>query len=151
MGYTASAKPSELEEIWYVVDAQDKVLGKLACDVASVLRGKHMPNFSPHVDMKTHVIVVNAEKVGLSGRKWDKKIYYHHSGWRGGLRSFTAKELNERKPGELVRRAVKGMLPKNKLAAVLMTHLRIFAGPEHHHQAQKPTAFPEMKAKLQKA
>ena len=142
MGYTASAKPSDLEEQWYFVDAKDMVLGELASDIASVLRGKHMTNFSPHVNMKTHVIVVNAEKVHLTGRKWDQKIYYRHSGWRGGLKSRTALELNKRKPGELVRVAVKGMLPKNRLGRATMKRLRIFAGEAHHHDAQKPVPLP---------
>lgn len=142
MGYTESAKASELEEKWYVIDAKDKVLGELASDIASVLRGKHLPNFTPHANMKTHVVVVNAEKVHLSGRKWDDKKYYDHSGWRGGLRTQTAKDLNQRKPGDLVRRAVKGMLPKNRLGNATMTRLRIFAGETHTHQAQQPVPMP---------
>ena len=142
MGYTASAQPKELKETWFIVDAENKVLGALAADIATVLRGKHRPDFTPHVNMQTHVVVVNAEAVHLTGRKWERKVYYQHSGWRGGLRSFTAKELNDRKPGELVRRAVKGMLPKNRLGRAAMKRLRIFAGPEHHHQAQQPIPMP---------
>ena len=102
MGYTTSAKFEDLEETWYVVDAQDQVLGDLASDIATVLRGKHLANFTPHVNMRTHVVVVNAEKVHLTGRKWENKTYYHHTGWPGGLKTVTARELNERKPGELV-------------------------------------------------
>lgn len=142
MGYTESAKSSDLKETWYIVDAKDKVLGELASDIASVLRGKHLPNFTPHVNMRTHVVVVNAEKVHLTGRKWDDKMYYNHSGWRGGLRAHNAKDLNQRKPGELVRRAVRGMLPKNRLGNATMTRLRIFAGEEHTHHAQQPVPMP---------
>ena len=130
--------PMQLE--W--VDAEDQVLGDLASDIATVLRGKHLANFTPHVNMRTHVVVVNAEKVHLTGRKWDNKTYYHHTGWPGGLRSITARELNERKPGEVVRKAVRGMTPKNKLGATMMKRLRIFAGPKHEHKAQKPVPLP---------
>lgn len=142
MGYTASAKASELEERWYVVDAENEVLGKLASDIATVLRGKHLPSFTPHANMQTHVIVVNAEKVHLSGRKWEDKKYFRHSGWVGGIKETNARQLNEKKPGELVRKAVWGMLPKNRLGHQTMTRLRIVAGPEHHHQAQKPEPMP---------
>lgn len=142
MGYTQSAKASELEETWYVIDAKDQVLGKLASDIATVLRGKHLPSFTPHANMKTHVVVVNAEKVHLTGRKWTDKKYYNYSGYQGGLREANAHDLNQRKPGELVRRAVKGMLPKNRLGNATMTRLRIFAGEEHTHQAQKPVPMP---------
>lgn len=142
MGYTASAKSSELEEVWYVVDAENRVLGELASDIAFVLRGKHLPSFTPHINMKTHVIVVNAEKVHLTGRKWENKIYYRHSGWVGGLKSTTARELNTRKPGEPVRLAVRGMLPKNRLGRTMLTRLRIVAGPDNPHTAQKPVPMP---------
>ena len=138
MGYTASAKAHELAETWYVVDAKDKVLGQLAADVASVLRGKNLVNFTPHVNMQTHVIVVNAEKVHLTGEKWKNKRYQHHTGWRGGLRDFSATELLGRKPTEIVRRAVWGMVPKTRLGRAAMKRLRIFVGPEHTHAAQKP-------------
>jgi large subunit ribosomal protein L13 len=147
MGYTASAKSSELKETWYIVDARNQVLGKIASAVASALRGKHLTNYTPHADMKTHVIVVNAEKVHLTGRKWDQKEYHNHSGWPGGLRTFKARQLNQRKPGELVRRAVWGMLPKNRLGRGMLTRLRVVAGPEHRHQAQKPTPLPTMERK----
>src|SRR5256885_110705 len=126
MGYTVSAKSETLEEKWYVVDAKDQVLGRLASDIASVLRGKHLPNFTPHVNMKTHVVVLNADKVHLTGRKWTDKRYRHHTGWRGGLRDFSAQELNQRTPGELVRRAVWGMLPKGRLGHATMTRLRLY-------------------------
>lgn len=146
MGYTASANPRDLQETWYVVDAKGKVLGQLAADIASVLRGKHMANFTPHVDMKTHVIVLNADKVHLTGRKWGDKLYYNHSLWRGGLRTFTARELNDRKPGELVRRAVWGMLPKTRLGEATMKRLRIYSSDEHPHAAQKPIPMPTRQA-----
>ena len=143
MGYTPSANAATLQERWYVVDARDAVLGRLASQIAHVLRGKHLPEFTPHVNMKTHVIVVNADRIQLTGKKLENKKYYRHSGWVGGLRETTAIELNEKKPGELVRLAVKGMLPGNTLGRQAMTRLRIFAGPEHHHQAQKPEPLPD--------
>lgn len=146
MGYTASAKAHELEEKWYVVDATDKVLGQLAADIATVLRGKHLPTFTPHANMRTHVIVLNAGKVHLSGDKWTTKQYRHHTLWRGGLREFSAKALEERTPGEVVRRAVWGMLPKGRLGHATMTRLRIFAGGDHEHAAQKPVPMPNLRA-----
>lgn len=148
MGYTPSAKFEELKETWYVIDAKDRVLGQLAADVASMLRGKTMVNFTPHVNMRTHVIVLNANKVHLTGDKWTKKQYHHHTGWRGGLRTFSARELNQRDPGELVRRAVWGMIPKNRLGRATMTRLRIFEGSDHPHQAQNPVPMP---GRIQKA
>jgi large subunit ribosomal protein L13 len=142
MGYTVSANEQTLQEKWYVVDAKDQVLGRLASDIAAVLRGKHMPTFTPHVNMKTHVIVVNAECVRLTGDKMKTKKYYRHSGWVGGIKETTAEKLNARKPGELVRMAVQGMLPHNRLGDATMTRLRIFAGPSHDHAAQKPEPLP---------
>lgn len=144
MGYTASAKSHELEEKWYVVDAKDQVLGRLAADIATVLRGKHLPNFTPHANMRTHVVVLNADKVHLTGRKWTDKKYYDHSGWRGGLRELSARQLNEKTPGDLVRRAVWGMLPKSRLSRAAMTRLRLFAGEDHCHQGQRPQPLPTM-------
>jgi large subunit ribosomal protein L13 len=149
MGYTRSANAATLNERWYVVDAENAVLGRLASQIAHVLRGKHLPEFTPHVSMKTHVVVVNAEKVRLTGNKQADKKYYRHSGWVGGIKETTAGELNEKKPGDLVRLAVKGMLPGNKLGRQAMTRLRIFAGPAHHHQAQKPEPLPERLAPQQ--
>jgi large subunit ribosomal protein L13 len=146
-GYTKSAKTNELPEQWYVVDARDQILGRLASDIAYVLRGKHMPQYTPHVDMRTHVVVVNAEKVRLTGDKWLSKHYYHHTMHPGGLKETNAARLNEKKPGELVRVAVQGMLPKNRLGRVIMTHLRVFAGETHDHQAQKPQPLPPRTAK----
>lgn len=141
-GYTPSAKSEDLKETWYYVDAEGKVLGQLAADIASVLRGKHMVNFTPHVNMRTHVVVLNAGKVHLTGRKWTDKLYRDHSGWRGGLRTAAARDLNAKKPGELVRRAVQGMLPKTRLGDATMKRLRIFEGAEHTHKAQRPVPLP---------
>ena len=142
MGYTASAKSQDLEEQWFYVDAEGKILGRLASDIAYVLRGKHMPNYTPHVNMKTHVIVLNADKIRLTGNKWTDKKYYRHSNWVGGLREASAKEVLEKKPEELIQMAVWGMLPKNRLSRVTMTRLRVYAGPDHDHQAQKPQPLP---------
>ena len=135
---TYSAKESDLEKKWFVVDAEGKVLGRMATKIADVLRGKNKPIFTPHVDTGDFVVVVNAEKVKLTGTKLANKIYYHHSGYPGGLKSATAKKINEEKPEELIRLAVKGMLPKNKLGSRLITKLKIYRGKDHPHQAQQP-------------
>ncbi len=142
MGYTASANEQTLPEKWYVIDAAGMVLGRLASDVAHVLRGKHSPQFTPHANMKTHVIVLNADKVVLTKDKMRTKTYYRHTGWPGGIRSISAEALNARKPGELVRIAVQGMLPKNRLGRATMTRLRVYATGEHQHHAQKPEPLP---------
>jgi large subunit ribosomal protein L13 len=136
--YTYSAKKSDIEEKWWVIDAEGQVLGRLASSVASRLRGKHNPLFTPHVDTGDSVIVVNPEKIVLTGRKWDQKNYYRHSGYIGGLKTINAKKLIEEKPENLVRIAVKGMLPKNSLGRTLIKKLKVYAGGEHPHQAQKP-------------
>lgn len=146
MGYTASAKSHELQEQWYVVDAEGQVLGRLASEIAYVLRGKHMPNYTPHANMRTHVIVVNADKVVLTGDKWVEKKYYRHSNWVGGLREASARELREKKPTELLRIAVWGMLPKNRLGRATMSRLRLYASPEHPHAAQQPQPLPKRTA-----
>jgi len=135
---TFMAKKGEVERKWYVVDATNKVLGRLASEIAKKLRGKDKPIFTPHVDTGDFVIVVNAEKVRLTGKKWDKKIYYHHTGYMGGLKEVVAKELLRKKPEELIRHAVKGMLPKNRLRRKLLKKLKVYAGPNHPHEAQKP-------------
>lgn len=142
MGYTASANAQTLKEQWYVVDAKDKVLGRLASDIAHVLRGKHLPNFTPHANMKTHVIVLNADKVRMTKNKMQTKKYYRHTGWVGHIREATAEQINYKKPGDLVRRAVWGMLPNNRLGRATMTRLRIFSEGEHPHQAQQPQPLP---------
>jgi large subunit ribosomal protein L13 len=135
---TYSAKPGEITREWYLVDAEGKTLGRLATQIADTLRGKRKPQFTPHVDTGDFVIVVNAEKVHVTGNKLDQKRYYRHSGYPGGLRSRTLREQLERRPTEVLRVAVKGMLPKNRLARQQITKLKIYAGPEHPHEAQNP-------------
>jgi large subunit ribosomal protein L13 len=139
--YTVSAKSSDNKEKWWVVDAEEAVLGRLATTVASHLRGKHNPMFTPHVDCGDWVVVVNADKVNLTGRKWAQKTYYRHSGYVGGIKSITAEKLLEKRPEDLVRFAVKGMLPKNRLGRKLFKKLKVYAGPEHPHGAQQPEAL----------
>ena len=135
---TYSAKPREITRNWYVVDAEAKTLGRLATQIAGVLRGKGKPAYTPHVDTGDFVIVVNAEKIHVTGNKLDQKRYYRHSGYPGGLRSRTLREQLARRPTEVLRTAVKGMLPKNRLARQQITKLKIYAGPEHPHEAQAP-------------
>ena len=136
--YTCSAKASDNKQKWFIVDAEDMILGRLATLVASRLRGKHNPMFTPHVDTGDWIIVINADKIKLTGRKWEKKIYYRHSGYMGGLRSLTARELHEKRPEDLVKIAVKGMLPKNCLGRQLNKKLKVYAGVDHPHEAQMP-------------
>lgn len=136
--YTYSAKRSDNQENWCVVDAKDKVLGRIASEVAARIRGKYNPLYTPHTDTGDWVIVVNADKVRLTGNKWDQKTYYRHSGYTGSLKSITAKELLVKQPEELVRRAVRGMLPKNRLGRKLNNKLYVYAGEEHPHAAQQP-------------
>ena len=136
--YTTSAKRSDNPQKWYVVDASGAVLGRLASQVAQRLRGKHNPHFTPHVDTGDWVIVINADKITLSGRKMDQKVYYRHSGYIGGLKEITAKELLKKKPEALVQYAVKGMLPKNKLGRQIFKKLKVYAGATHPHEAQQP-------------
>ncbi|MEW6669465.1 MAG: 50S ribosomal protein L13 [Thermodesulfobacteriota bacterium] len=135
---TYVAKESEVERKWYLVDAQDKILGRLATQIAVRLRGKHKAVFTPHVDTGDFVVVVNADKVTLSGQKWDKKIYYHHSGYIGGLKEITARKLREKRPEDILRFAVRRMLPRNVLGRRQLKKLKIYAGPEHPHEAQNP-------------
>ncbi len=136
---TQSARPAEVERKWFVVDAEDMVLGRLATRVASILRGKHKAIFTPHVDTGDHVIVVNAEKVKLTGRKLEQKLYYRHSGYMGGLKTITAgKLLASAHADRVVRKAVVGMLPKNALGRQMASKLKVYAGPDHKHAAQKP-------------
>lgn len=138
---TEVAKMENVERNWYVVDAQDAVLGRLATEVASILRGKNKPTFSPSVDTGDFVIVLNAEKIALTGRKLSDKVYYSHSGFPGGLKEITAEKLLEKKPEDVIRKAVKGMLPKNKLARQMITKLKVYAGNSHPHDAQQPKAI----------
>jgi large subunit ribosomal protein L13 len=140
--YTYSAKQSDIKEQWFVVDAAGMVLGRLATQVAHRLRGKHNPLFTPHVDTGDRIIVINAEKIELTGKKWDQKNYYRHSGYIGGLKSITARKLLEKKPEDLVRFAVKGMLPKNRLGRKIIKKLKVYAGDKHPHEAQQPQELP---------
>ena len=136
---TFSPKVSEIQRAWYVVDADGLVLGRLASEVARILRGKHRPYFAPHVDTGDHVVVVNADKVVLTSGKADDKLAYRHSGYPGGLRSTTYAELLEKSPDEMIRRSVRGMLPKNTLGRAMLGKLNVYAGPDHHpHAAQRP-------------
>jgi large subunit ribosomal protein L13 len=135
---TWNAKPGDVERRWYVVDADGKTLGRLATRIADALRGKDKPQYTPHVDTGDFVVVVNAEKISVTGKKLDDKIYYRHSGYPGGIRSRTLREELERRPTEVIRTAVKGMLPRNRLGRAQLTKLKIYAGPEHPHGAQDP-------------
>jgi large subunit ribosomal protein L13 len=135
---TYVAKPEDFERQWFVVDAADLVLGRMATQVAMRLRGKHKPVFTPHLDTGDFIIVINADKVVLTGNKWDQKNYYRHSGYPGGITATVAKKLKETKPEDLVRAAVRGMLPKNRLGRQIIKKLKIYAGPEHPHSAQQP-------------
>jgi large subunit ribosomal protein L13 len=131
----------EIEKKWHLVDATDKVLGRLASEIASRLRGKHKPTFSTFMDNGDFVVVVNAEKIQLTGKKWDDKQYHHHTGFMGGLKTMNAKEMLEKKPTEILRMAVKGMLPKNSLGRAQLKKLKIYAGAEHPHEAQQPAVL----------
>ena len=136
--YTYSAKQSDNQNKWYVIDAEGAVLGRLASSVAARLRGKNNPLFTPHTDMGDSVIIINVDKIVLTGRKWDQKNYYRHSGYVGGLKSITAKKLLEKRPEDIVRFAVKGMLPKNRLGRQIFKKLKVYAGKDHPHGAQNP-------------
>jgi large subunit ribosomal protein L13 len=138
---TYLAKPSEITRKWYVVDAEKKTLGRLASRVAILLRGKHKPTFTPNVDTGDHVIIINAEKVRLTGGKFKTKTYTHHTGYPGGLKTLTAAELHAKRPTELLARAIKGMLPKNSLGRQMAKKLKVYAGTSHPHQAQRPESI----------
>ncbi len=135
---TYLAPVNEIERKWYVVDAEDKILGRLATEIASRLRGKHKPTFSPFIDNGDFIIVTNAEKIQLTGKKWDDKKYYRHTGYMGGIKETTAKDLLEKHPTDLVFKAVKGMLPKNKLGRAQLKKLKVYTGADHPHKAQQP-------------
>lgn len=135
---TFMASPATIDRKWYVVDATDMTLGRLASAVASVLRGKNKPTYTPHMDTGDYVIVVNAEKVKVTGKKLDQKIYYHHSDYVGGMKETTLREMMAKKPERVIEMAVKGMLPKGPLGREMYTKLYVYAGPEHKHAAQKP-------------
>ena len=137
-GKTYMARPADIDRKWYVIDAEDKVLGRLAAEIATILRGKHKPQYTPHMDTGDFVIVINAEKVKLTGKKRQQKTYYWHTGYPGGIRSNTAEQLLARRPEEVIRKAVWGMLPGNKLSRQQLTKLKVYAGPDHPHMAQMP-------------
>lgn len=135
---TFMAKPAEVERKWYVVDAEGQTLGRLSSQIAAILRGKHKPIYTPHVDTGDFVIVVNAEKIHLTGDKWDQKMFRHHSGYPGGLKSTRYADVRDKHPERIIETAVKGMLPKNTLGRQMYKKLKVYAGPEHKHQAQMP-------------
>lgn len=147
MNTTYQAKPDELTRDWYIVDAEGQTLGRLASQIAQVLRGKHKPTFTPHVDMGDFVIVINAEKIGVSGRKEDQKLYRHHSGYPGGFKTENLKHLRARRPEAIVERAVRGMLPHSRLGDRQITKLKVYVGADHPHAAQQPKPFTFMKEK----
>jgi large subunit ribosomal protein L13 len=138
---THSTKPSEIERQWYVVDAEGQTLGRLASEIAKILKGKHKPIYAPHLDTGDYVIVINAEKVHVTGRKMDQKIYYRHSGYPGGLTGLTLREQLDRHPTRVIRSAVKGMLPHNRLGRAMLGKLKVYAGDAHPHAAQQPRAL----------
>ena len=138
---TYSAKPSEIERKWYVIDAAGKPLGRVATEAAKLLRGKHKPTFTPNIDTGDHVIIVNCKDVVFTGKKLDQKIYRHHSGYIGGMKEVTAREMMNKKPEEAMYLAIKGMLPKNSLGRQTLKKLRVYAGSEHENIAQKPEVW----------
>jgi len=135
---TYSAKARDIKRKWCVVDATDKILGRLASNIAARLRGKHKPVYTAHVDTGDFIIVVNADKVRLTGKKWSDKLYHHHTGYIGGIKTVNAEELLSKKPEELIRHAVRGMLPKNSLGRTMLSKLKVYTGADHPHQAQQP-------------
>ena len=138
---TFSAKPETVKRDWFVIDAEDKVLGRLATEIAHRLRGKHKAEYTPHVDTGDYIVVINAEKVAVTGNKFKNKIYHHHTGYPGGLKSVTFDKLQATKPEMIIEKAVKGMLPKNPLGRDMFRKLKVFAGSEHNHAAQQPKAL----------
>ena len=135
---TFSAKPKEVKRDWFVVDATDKVLGRLAAEVAHRLRGKHKAEYTPHVDTGDYIVVINAEKIAVTGNKANAKVYYHHTGHPGGIKATSYKDMLEKHPTRIIEKAVKGMLPKNKLGRAMFSKLRVYAGDDHVHTAQQP-------------
>jgi large subunit ribosomal protein L13 len=135
---TYSAKPGDIERSWYIVDADGQTLGRMASQIASILRGKHKPMFTPHMDCGDYVIVVNAEKVHVTGNRLDDKMYYRHSGYPGGLKQTPLREMLKTRPERVIEEAVRRMLPKNNLGRHMLKKLRVYAGPEHQHEAQNP-------------
>lgn len=139
---TQSVKPTDIQKEWVLVDAAKKPLGRVASEVARLLRGKHKPSFVPHLDCGDHVVIINAKDVVLTGRKWDQKVYYRHSNYIGGIKATMAKDLVQTHPERLLETAVKGMLPRNKLGRKILKNLKVYAGSEHPHTAQKPVQAP---------
>ena len=139
---TCSITPADIKKEWVIVDGSNIPLGRVASQIAHILRGKHKASFVPHLDCGDNVIVINAEKIHLSGNKWDQKTYYHHTGYIGGIKAITAKDLFQKKPEQILTKAVKGMLPKNKLANKQIQNLKVYMGSEHPHEAQKPSPAP---------
>jgi large subunit ribosomal protein L13 len=135
------AKPSEIERKWYVLDAEGKTLGRLCTEAAMILRGKKKPIYTPYIDTGDYVIIVNAEKVQVTGKKFKEKVYKHHTGYPGGLKEITYDKLQAKDPEEIIRHAVKGMMPKGPLGRQMFKKLKVYAGPEHEHQAQKPEVW----------
>lgn len=135
---TVSAKPAEVRREWLLVNAEDKTLGRLATEIARRLRGKHKPEYTPHVDTGDYIVVVNAEKIRVTGNKMKDKMYHHHTGYVGNLKSINLEKLLQKAPERVIQSAVKGMLPKNPLGRAMFKKLRVYAGPEHEHQAQQP-------------
>ncbi|MEA4898551.1 50S ribosomal protein L13 [Bacillota bacterium Meth-B3] len=138
---TYMAKKGAVDRQWLVIDAEDLVLGRMASQVASMLRGKHKPCFTPHVDTGDYIIIVNADKVRFTGKKLDQKLYRHHTGYPGGLKEATARQMMAKKPEFVIKEAVRGMLPKGPLGYAMLKKLHVYAGPEHKHEAQQPVAF----------
>jgi large subunit ribosomal protein L13 len=138
---TFSAKAEEVEHDWYVVDAEGKALGRLATEIARRLRGKHKPEYTPHLDTGDYIVVINAEKIGVTGNKEKDKMYYHHTGYIGNLKSISLGQLREKHPERIIQSAVKGMLPKNTLGRNMFKKMKVFVGAEHTHQAQQPKAL----------
>lgn len=135
---TYSARKEDVKHSWYLVDATDKTLGRISTQIAIRLRGKHKPEYTPHVDIGDYIVVVNAEKVKVTGNKTTDKIYYHHTGYPGGIKSITFEKLIEKAPERVIQMAVKGMMPKNKLSRSMLSKLKVYAGSEHPHEAQQP-------------
>ena len=142
---TMMAKESQIERKWYIVDAEDKILGRLSTEVAKILKGKHKPTYTPHIDTGDYVIIINAEKIKVTGKKESQKLYRHHSGYVGGLKEISYKTMMEKHPDRIIKHAVKGMLPKNILGRQMMKKLKIYVGPEHKNHAQQPEVL-EIKA-----
>lgn len=141
---TYSAKPLEVERKWWIIDAEGKTLGRLASLVANLLRGKHKPQYTPHIDTGDFVVVINADKIKVSGKKQSDKLYRHHTGYPGGLKTLTFEQMMEKHPTRAIEKAVWGMIPHNRLGRQLITKLKVYAGSEHPHEAQKPETYTEL-------